>query len=67
MMTGIRSKQLILKELLEIIEIWPEKDVANHICTIMRPYKDAYHWTDDMLLKKIEKYRNELETELDDE
>lgn len=66
-MIGVRGKQLILKELLEIMELWPEKDVAKHLCTIMRPYKDAYQWTDEMLLKKIEKYRNEIETELDDE
>lgn len=56
-----RIKQLILQELLELNELWMETSVAQHLCTIMRPYKDAYHWTDEMLLKKIEKYRAELE------
>lgn len=59
----MKTKQLVLRELLEIIELWPEISIAQHLCTAMRPYKDAYHWTDEMLLKKIDKYRDELETE----
>jgi hypothetical protein len=62
-MAGIKHKQLVLKELLEITELWSETDIAKHLCTIMRPYKDAYNWTDALLLKKIELYRNELENE----
>lgn len=56
-----RIKQLILQELLEINELWMDVSASQHLCTIMRPYKDAYFWTDEMLLKKIEKYRAELE------
>lgn len=56
-----RIKQLILQELLEISELWLHIPSAQHLCTIMRPYKDAYYWSDEMLLKKIEKYRAELE------
>ena len=57
----IRIKQLILQELLEINELWVDIPMAQHLCTIMRPYKNVYFWTDEMLLKKIEKYRAELE------
>lgn len=56
-----RIKQLVLKELLEVAELWMDIPMAQHLCTIMRPYKDAYYWSDEMLLKKIEKYRAELE------
>lgn len=62
----MRIKQLILKELLEIIELWPEDRIAQHLCTIMRPYKDAYYWNDEMLLKKIEKYRDEIENDVNE-
>lgn len=62
-----RIKQLIFKELLEIVELWPDKTMTQHLCTIMRPYSEAYHWNDEMLLKKVEKYRYELETDEDDE
>lgn len=65
--SSIRTKQLILKELLEIIELWPLVSVSQHLVTIMRPYHDAYHWNDDMILKKIEKYRDELENDKEDE
>lgn len=57
----IRMKQLILKELLEIFELWSNIPVAQHMMCIQRPYKDSYHWKDEMYLKKIERYRNELE------
>ena len=57
----MRNKQLILKELLEVIELWNEIPVSQHLATILRPYKDVYTWSDEQLLKKIERYRNELE------
>ena len=63
----VRIKQMVLQELLEINELWVDIDMAQHLCTIMRPYKDAYFWTDEMLLKKIEKYRAELEDNQIDE
>lgn len=50
-----------MRELLEVIELWPHMNVAQHIYTAMRPHSDSYHWTDEMLLKKIEKYKDELE------
>lgn len=58
---SIANKQLILQELLEISELWPDIPMSQHLCTIMRPYKDAYHWTDKEILKKIEQYRYEKE------
>lgn len=61
-----KIKQLILRELVEVAELWPDINMAQHICTIMRPITGAYFWTDEALLKKIEMYRDELETQ-DDE
>lgn len=62
----VRIKQLILQELLEINELWIDTPVSKHLFTIMRPHKDSYFWTDEMLLKKIEKYRAEIEdTDID--
>ena len=61
-----RLKQLILQELVEVAELWPHINMAQHICTIMRPSTGAYFWGDEELLKKIETYRDELEND-DDE
>lgn len=61
-----RIKQLIFHELVEVAELWPHINMAQHICTILRPLTGAYHWTDEEFLKKIEKYRNELENSYDE-
>lgn len=63
----MRTKQLILKELLEIIELWPDIPIARHLRVILRPNKDIYNWSDEKLLKKIEKYRYELDEEVNEE
>jgi len=63
----MRKKQLILKELLELIELFPDQPIAQHLRCILRPNNDFYTWTDEVLLKKIETYRNELENDSDDE
>ncbi len=57
----MKTKQLILKELLEIISLWSNIPVAQHLVTIMRPQTGNYKWDDDKLLKAIEKYRDEME------
>lgn len=62
----MKNKQLILRELLEVIELWNTIPVSQHLACILRPYKDVYDWTDAQLLKNIEKYRNELENEVED-
>lgn len=58
-----RVKQLIIQELVEISALWGDISIAQHLVTIMRPYSNAYDWTDDMLMKKVEKYRDELENQ----
>lgn len=63
---NVRIKQLIFTELLEIAELWSDIPLAQHLYTIMRPHKDAYGWSDELLLKKIEKYREELEVDEDE-
>lgn len=57
----IRTKRLILKELLELVELWADKPLAMQLRTILRPNKDFYNWSDKELLKKIESYRYEME------
>lgn len=63
----MKNKQLILRELLEVIELWDKIPVSRHLACILRPYKDVYNWTDEQLLKKIEKYRNELENQQEED
>ena len=60
-MADLRTKILILRELSDIIELWSETPVIQHLITIQRPVTDVYSWTDEAFLKKIEKYRDDLE------
>lgn len=62
----MKNKQLILRELLEVIGLWDKIPVSRHLACILRPYNSVYDWTDEQLLKKIENYRIELEQEQED-
>lgn len=57
----MRTRRLILKELMEITELWVNVPIARHLRVILRPNKDIYSWDDKKLLKKLESYRYELE------
>lgn len=61
-----RVKQLVLQELTEIAALWWDTPLSQHLVTILRPYSAAYEWNDELLLKKVEKYRDELETDQDE-
>ena len=64
---GTRTKQLVLQELLEIVVLLPDQNISSIICGIMRPYSEAFAWDDELLLKKIEKYRAEVEDKDEEE
>lgn len=57
----MKIKQLVFKELIEIIELWPNISISRHLRVILRPNKDIYDWEDSQLLSKIQNYRKELE------
>lgn len=62
----IQTKQQIFHHFVEIVELFPQYSTAQHMVHVLRPYSDCYKWTEEELLKKFEKYRDELENELAD-
>lgn len=59
-------KQQIFHHFVEILELFPQYTIAQHIVHIMRPQSNAYNFTNEQLLKKFEEYRDELENDLVD-
>lgn len=62
----IQIKQQIFHNFVEIVELFPQYTIAQHMVHVLRPQTGCYQWTDDELLRKFEKYRDELENELVD-
>lgn len=63
----VQVEQQILYNLTQIIEICPQYSVAQHFVHFMRPKSDntdVYGWSDDIILKKIEEYYDELREDL---
>lgn len=60
----IQTKQQIFHHFVEIVELFPQYTIAQHMVHVMRPQTGSYQWKDADLLKKFEKYRDELENEL---
>jgi hypothetical protein len=63
---GMQIKQQIFHHFAEIVELYPQYSVTQHMIHVMRPQTGSYQWNDEELLKKFEKYRDELENELVD-
>lgn len=61
-----QTKQQIFHHFIEIVELFPQYSIAQHIVHVMRPQTGCYQWTDEDLLKKFENYRDELESDLVD-
>lgn len=61
-----QTKQQIFHHFIEIVELFPQYSIAQHIVHVMRPQTGSYTWSDEDLLKKFEKYRDELESDLVD-
>jgi hypothetical protein len=62
----VQIKQQIFYHFVEIVELFPQYSIAQHMVHVMRPQTGSYQWSDEELLKKFEKYRDELENELAD-
>ena len=59
--------QQIFHNLAEVVELHPQYSVAQHLSAILRRKssdgKEFHYWSNDELLKKIEKHKDELEGE----
>lgn len=62
----MQIKQQIFHHFIDIVELFPQYSIAQHIVHVMRPQTGSYQLSDEDLLKKFEKYRDELENELAD-
>jgi len=62
----IQTKSQIFHNFAEIVELFPQYTIAQHMVHILRPQTGCYGWSDTELLRKFEKYRDELENELVD-
>lgn len=63
----IQVEQQILYNLSQIIEIAPQYTVAQHFLHFLRRKsdpKDVYMWADEVVLKKVEEYYDELKNDL---
>jgi hypothetical protein len=60
----IQTKQQIFHNFVEIVELFPQYTIAQHMIHTMRPQTGSYQWSDEELLRKFEKYRDELENDL---
>lgn len=56
----------IFRNLTEIVELYPQYTFAQHLASIQRRKstdgKEFYFWSDEELLKNVEKHKLELET-----
>ncbi len=63
-------KQQVFHNLLEIVELYPQYTIAQHLNGILRRKNSEsevfYHWSDEETLKRIEQYKEELENTVDE-
>lgn len=57
-------KQQIFHNFVEIVELFTQYTMAQHMVHVLRPQTGCYQWTDEELLRKFEQYRDELENDL---
>jgi len=60
-------EELILYNFVKIVQEYPQYSVAQHLCHVLRKKGkpiEAYHWTNETLLKHFEDYKDELDREL---
>jgi hypothetical protein len=63
----VQIEQQVLYNLVQIIQDFDQYSLSKHLLHILRKKQDdedPYFWSDEKLLKKIEKYFDELNTEL---
>lgn len=63
----VQVEQQILYNLAQIVEAFPQYTVSQHLLHILRRKnedKEAYFWSEELLLSKVEDYYEELKVEL---
>lgn len=63
----VQVEQQILYNLSQIVEVFPQYTLAQHMAHFLRrknEKKESYEWSDELLLKKIEAYHDELKRDL---
>lgn len=63
----IQIEKQVFYLLSQICDMFPQYTFSQHLCHILRKkgeLKEAYHWEDELLLKKVEQYYDELQREL---
>lgn len=66
----IRVQQQFLYTLAQIVEIFPQYTITQHLIHFLRKkneVKEAYFWADEVILQKLESYYDELKNDLSDE
>jgi hypothetical protein len=63
----MQIKQQFFHLLMEIAELYPDYTISQHLSGILRrkssESKEFYFWSNEELLKRVEKYKEELDTE----
>lgn len=65
----VQTEQQILYNFLQVVELFPQYTIAQHWLHILRRKdepKEPYFWSNEITLKKIEQYYDELKQELAD-
>ena len=63
----IQIEQQIFHILIDVVELYPQYTLAQHLGHVLRKKtepKEFYFWSDELLLKKLEDYYDELRQEL---
>lgn len=63
----VQTQQQFIYLLINVMEMYPQYSTAQHLAHIMRKKEEAnqaYFWDEDLLLKKMEDYYDELNSEL---
>lgn len=63
----VQIEQQFLYNLAQVLEAFPQYTIAQHLSHFMRKKndnKEAYFWSNELLLSKIEEYYDELKSDL---
>jgi len=67
----MQTVQQIFHILLELTELYPQYSIPQHLAGILRKknpnVKEFFFWSNDQLLKRIENYKQELESDSDED
>jgi len=61
------TEEQVFYNFMQVVQSYQQYTIAQHLAHILRKKKDSeesYYWDNDKLLKKIEDYKDELDSEL---